>query len=94
MALNGDIMPLMLKGMLATHHHKQRSSSLIKEQIFVKCQCNPCSASTKADNLFNVYSKANATDINAFLGLLNTNLFPGVSSPIKVHNGFASEQAK
>ena len=84
----------MLKGMLASRHHKQRSSSLIKEPTLLKCQCNHCIASTKTDNLFDVCSEADATDIDVFLESLNPTLFPGVSSSIEAHSGFANEQAK
>ncbi|KAM6497353.1 lipase class 3 family protein [Amanita muscaria] len=38
--------------------------------------------------------EADATDANAFLENLNSNLFPGVPSSVEVHSGFANEQAK
>nr|BAL02936.1 lipase class 3 family protein [Pholiota nameko] len=38
--------------------------------------------------------EADATDADAFLETLNTSLFPGVSSSVKAHSGFANEQAK
>ena len=94
MALNDEIMPFMLKGMLASRHHKQRSSSLIKEPTLLKCQCNHCIASTKTDKLFDVYSQADATDADVIRKSLDPTLFPGVSSSIGVHSGFANEQAK
>ena len=42
----------------------------------------------------NVCSEADATDVDAFLESLNPTLFPGISSSIKAHSGFANEQAK
>jgi hypothetical protein len=39
-------------------------------------------------------SEAMATDANAFLESLDPSLFPGVSSSVEVHSGFANEQAK
>jgi hypothetical protein len=33
-------------------------------------------------------------DIDFFLGPLDSTLFPGISSSIEAHNGFANEQAK
>ena len=48
-----------------------------------------------AHNIFNdVFSEAVATDADIFLESLDTTLFPGVSSSIKAHSGFANEQAK
>ncbi|KIM35591.1 hypothetical protein M413DRAFT_79247 [Hebeloma cylindrosporum] len=44
--------------------------------------------------IFLFYSEADATDANAFLGSLDPTLFPGVSSFIESHDGFANEQAK
>ncbi|KAF8971867.1 lipase class 3 family protein [Flammula alnicola] len=38
--------------------------------------------------------EADATDIDAFLENLDSSLFPGVSSSIEAHSGFANEQAK
>ncbi|KIL69048.1 hypothetical protein M378DRAFT_118906 [Amanita muscaria Koide BX008] len=38
--------------------------------------------------------EADATDANAFLENLDSNLFPGVPSSVEVHSGFADEQAK
>ncbi|KAJ3576106.1 hypothetical protein NP233_g659 [Leucocoprinus birnbaumii] len=38
--------------------------------------------------------EADATDVNAFLESLDSSLFPGVSSSVKAHSGFANEQAK
>ncbi|PFH50220.1 hypothetical protein AMATHDRAFT_193502 [Amanita thiersii Skay4041] len=38
--------------------------------------------------------EAIATDANAFLTSLDPTLFPGVSSSVEVHNGFADEHAK
>lgn len=35
-----------------------------------------------------------ATDANVFFKELDSSLFPGVSSSVKVHSGFANEQAK
>lgn len=43
---------------------------------------------------FVLSSEAIATDIDAFLEKLNPSLFPGISSSIEVHSGFANEQAK
>lgn len=40
------------------------------------------------------YSEADATDANAFLESLDSTLFPGLSSSIEAHSGFANEQAK
>ncbi|PPQ80915.1 hypothetical protein CVT25_014335 [Psilocybe cyanescens] len=37
---------------------------------------------------------ADATDADAFLESLDSTLFPGVSSSVKAHSGFANEQAK
>lgn len=39
-------------------------------------------------------SEAIATDINAIQKSLNPSLFPGISSSIQVHDGFADEHAK
>ena len=44
---NDETMLSMLKGMLASHHHKARSSSLTKEPIFLKCWFNSCTALIK-----------------------------------------------
>jgi hypothetical protein len=38
--------------------------------------------------------EADATDADAFLEPLNATLFPGLSSSIEAHSGFAAEQAK
>jgi len=38
--------------------------------------------------------EADATDVDAFLTSLDSTLFPGLSSSIEAHNGFASEQTK
>jgi len=38
--------------------------------------------------------EADATDADAFLESLDATLFPGISSSIEAHNGFAAEQAK
>jgi hypothetical protein len=38
--------------------------------------------------------EADATDADAFLETLDSTLFPGVSSSVKAHSGFANEQAK
>ncbi|GLB41590.1 putative alpha beta-hydrolase [Lyophyllum shimeji] len=38
--------------------------------------------------------QADLTDANAGLGNLDSSLFPGVSSSVEVHQGFAAEQAK
>lgn len=42
----------------------------------------------------NVCSEADATDADAILESLNPTLFPGISSSIEAHSGFAGEQAK
>ncbi|KAF8893730.1 lipase class 3 family protein [Gymnopilus junonius] len=39
-------------------------------------------------------AEADATDVNAFLESLDSALFPGLSSSIEAHSGFANEQAK
>ena len=41
-----------------------------------------------------VYSEADITDVDALLEPLDPALFPGVSSSIEAHSGFAREQAK
>jgi hypothetical protein len=41
-----------------------------------------------------LYSEADATDADAFLESLDSTLFPGLSSSIEAHSGFANEQAK
>ena len=41
-----------------------------------------------------MYSQADLTDIDAFKESLDSTLFPGVSSSIQAHSGFAKEQAK
>ncbi|TFK39673.1 lipase class 3 family protein [Crucibulum laeve] len=38
--------------------------------------------------------QALATDADAFQGTLDSTLFPGISSSVKVHSGFGNEQAK
>ncbi|KAF8174959.1 lipase class 3 family protein [Pholiota molesta] len=38
--------------------------------------------------------EADATDANAFLENLSSTLFPGISSSVEAHSGFADEQAK
>ncbi|KAF9478910.1 lipase class 3 family protein [Pholiota conissans] len=38
--------------------------------------------------------EADATDADAFLESLDSSLFPGVSSSVEAHSGFANEQAK
>ena len=45
-----------MKGMLASRHRKQLSSSPIKEPIFLECQYNPKPSfkKKKAHNLFDV----------------------------------------
>jgi len=45
-------------------------------------------------NFFFSYSEADATDVDALLEPLNPTLFPGISSSIEAHSGFANEQAK
>jgi hypothetical protein len=42
----------------------------------------------------NVCSEADGTDADAFLESLDATLFPGISSSIEAHSGFANEQAK
>ena len=42
----------------------------------------------------NLGRKADATDLDAFLESLDPTLFPGISSSVKAHSGFAREQAK
>ena len=39
-------------------------------------------------------SEADATDADTLLESLDPTLFPGISSSIKAHSGFANEQAK
>ena len=46
-----------------------------------------------AHNLFDI-SEADTTDADIFLESLDPTLFPGVSSSIEAHSGFANEQAK
>jgi hypothetical protein len=93
-AINDDL-PFPMKGMLASRHRKQLSSSLIKEPILRECQCNPNTASTKCSRFIRcVCSEAVATDADILLESLDATLFPGVSSSIEVHSGFANEQAK
>ena len=41
-----------------------------------------------------MFSLSDLTDVNFFLTSLDTTLFPGVSSDVQVHNGFAAEHAK
>ena len=85
-----------MKGMLASRHRKQVSSSLIKEPILLECQCNPIPTIQQKANKFIRYvcSEALATDADILLESLDTTLFPGVSSSIEAHSGFANEQAK
>ena len=52
-ANTNDDLPFVMKGMLASRHRKQLSSSLIKEPILLKCQCNSSTtASTKGSRFF------------------------------------------
>jgi hypothetical protein len=51
------------------------------------------SASLRCSSL-ELCSEADATDANAFLENLDWSLFPGISSSVQVHSGFANEQAK
>ena len=44
--INVDLPFFLMKGMLATRHRKQLSSSLIKEPILLKCQYNPSTGTT------------------------------------------------
>ena len=44
--------------------------------------------------IFFSYSEADATDVEVPLQPLNPTLFPGISSSIEAHSGFANEQAK
>ena len=86
-----------MKGMLASRHRKQLSSSLIKEPILRECQCNLIltQLQTKDSQFIRcMYSEAVATDADILLESLDTILFPGVSSSIEAHSGFANEQAK
>lgn len=87
-----------MKGMLASRHRKQLSSSLIKEPILRECQCNLIlltQLQTKGSQFICcMYSEAVATDADILLESLDTILFPGVSSSIEAHSGFANEQAK
>lgn len=39
-------------------------------------------------------SESDLTDVNFALDTLDSTLFPGVSSDVEVHNGFAAEHAK
>ncbi|KAF8259380.1 Alpha/Beta hydrolase protein [Lactarius quietus] len=49
---------------------------------------------TKAPNPVNSYvSLADLTDAHLTVGKLDSSLFPGIPSSVKVHNGFSSEQA-
>ena len=82
-----------MKGMLASRHRKQLSSSLIKEPILLECQCIPNTVfQQKAHKI--MCSEALATDADILLESLDATLFPGVSSSIEAHSGFANEQAK
>ena len=40
------------------------------------------------------YSEADVTDLDILLVSLDSTLFPGISSSIQAHSGFANEQAK
>ena len=40
-----------------------------------------------------IHSEADCTDADAFLETLDPGLFPGISSSVEVHSGFADEQA-
>ena len=50
-----------------------------------------CNFNKRADD---VCSEADLTDVDALLESLNPTLFPGISSSIEAHSGFANEQAK
>ena len=85
-----------MKGMLASCHRKQPSSSPIKEQMLPDCQCNPNTPlNKKVDNFIRyVCREADTTDADILLESLDPTLFPGVSTSIEAHSGFANEQAK
>ena len=45
-------------------------------------------------HLIFLYSEADLTDADVPLSPLDSTLFPGVSSSVECHDGFANEQAK
>ena len=53
-------------------------------------QFSHCNFNKRADN---VCSEADLTDFDVFLKSLDPTLFPGISSSIEAHSGFADEQA-
>ena len=53
-------------------------------------QFSHCNFNKTADN---VCSEADLTDSDVFLKSLDLTLFPGISSSIEAHSGFADEQA-
>ena len=87
-----------MKGMLASRHRKQLSSSVMKEPIRLKCQYTSNSSTgttpTKRLTIYLMCSQAIATDAEIFLENLDSTLFPGVSTSVLVHTGFSNEQAK
>ena len=86
-----------MKGMLASRHRKHLLSSFIKEPILLECQCNSNTVPTTWKGwqfIRYVCREAEATDADILLESLDPTLFPGVSSSIEAHSGFANEQAK
>ena len=58
-------------------------------------ECNPNTASTKGWQFIRcVCSEADAIDADVPLESSDATLFPGISSSIEAHSGFANEQAK
>lgn len=80
--------------MLATGLRKMRLLSRMRAQIRPSCEAHNQLGSRTEIAYEHHFSLSDLTDINIFTKNLDSGLFPGVSSDIWVHGGFADEHAK
>jgi hypothetical protein len=73
-------------GTVIVAHQGTEPTQLYVSPVFPRCTAahrhNPCGSFT------------DLTDLDFFMELLNPSLFPGIPSSVRVHNGFAREQAR
>ncbi len=86
-----NIENFMCQSSLDSPHHSAVSSCLMRAQTHPNCEFS----SQNFDDLWLISfsSPEFLTNSNAILGGLNTSLFPGVGSEVKVHSGFRDEHA-
>ena len=73
-----------LKTVIVSHQGTDTS----KLYVALLCFCEPCGTN------FRPLSMPILTDANIILRKFDSTLFPGISSDVKVHDGFADSQAR